>query len=120
MVRQLNASSSSSYRDGDLETFRNLEGLKSLKQLSIVENLDNFDNFCNFEHAEDLENIEHLGQGLTFVHCSAQPEPYLTRNTPFKPSTPPNTPRHLLNTRKITLKQTLNAPPIPKKALTLS
>ena len=33
---------------------------------------------------------------------------------------PPNTPRHLINTRKITPKQTLNAPPIAQKALTLS
>jgi len=60
------------------------------------------------------------GQGLTLVHYSAQPEPFLTRSTPFKPPTPPNTLRHLLNTRKITPKQTLNAPPIPQKALTLS
>ena len=56
-------------------------------------------------------------QGLTPVHFSAQPEPYLTRNTPFPP---PNNPRHLPNTRKQTPKQSLNAPPIPQKALTLS
>jgi len=56
-------------------------------------------------------------QGLTLVHFSAQPEPYLTRNATC---TPPNTPRHLLNTRKTTPKQSLNAPPIPQKALTLS
>ena len=43
------------------------------------------------------------GQGLTLVHFSAQPEPYMTRSTPFKPPTLPNTPRDLLNTRKITL-----------------
>jgi len=30
-------------------------------------------------------------QGLTLVNFSAQPEPYLTRNTPFKPPTPPDT-----------------------------
>jgi len=59
-------------------------------------------------------------QGLTLVHFQAQPEPYLTRNTPFKPPTPPSTPRHLLNTRKITPQQILNAPPIPQKALKLS
>jgi len=59
-------------------------------------------------------------QGLTLVHFSAQPEPFLTRNTPLKPPTPPNTPRHLLNSRKTTPKQTLNAPPVPQKALTLS
>jgi len=64
-----------------------------------------------------VNSMELLRQGLTLVHFSAQPEPYLTRNTPF---TPPNTPRHLLNTRKTTPKQSLNAPPIPQKALTLS
>ena len=53
------------------------------------------------------------GRGLHSSTFSAQPEPYLTRNTPFKPPSPPNTPRHLLNTRKMTPKQTLNAPPIP-------
>jgi len=56
------------------------------------------------------------GQGLTLVHFSAQPEPYLTRNATLYT---PNTPRHLLNTRKITPEQSLNAPPIPQKALTL-
>jgi hypothetical protein len=49
-------------------------------------------------------------QGLTLVHFSAQPKPCLpqtrTLNTPQHPLTP--------------LKQTLNAPPIPQKALTLS
>ena len=55
--------------------------------------------------------------GAYTLHFSAQPEPYLTRNTPF---TTPNTPRHLLNTRKTTRKQSLNATPIPQKALALS
>jgi hypothetical protein len=61
------------------------------------------------------------GQGLTLVHFSAQSEPYVTQNTPFEPArnTTP-TPRHLLNTRNIAPKQTLTAPPIPQKALTLS
>jgi len=57
------------------------------------------------------------GQGLTLVHFSAQPEPHLTRNTPF---IAPNTPRNLLHTRKTTPEQSLNAPPIRQKALTLS
>ena len=53
-------------------------------------------------------------QGLTLVHLSAQPEPFLTNNTP---STPPNTPyKHPLNTPKTTPKCT----PMPQKALTLS
>jgi hypothetical protein len=56
-------------------------------------------------------------QGITLVHYSAPSGPYLRRKTPF---TPPNTPRHLLNTRKVAPKQSLNAPPIPQKALTLS
>jgi hypothetical protein len=34
-------------------------------------------------------------QGLTLVRVSAQPEPFLTQNTPY---TPPNTPSHILNT----------------------
>ena len=63
---------------------------------------------------------ENVRQGLTLVHLSAQPEPYLTRNTPLEPPTPPTIPRHLLKARKITPKQTLNAPPILQKALTLS
>jgi hypothetical protein len=69
-----------------------------------------------------LKRMAHEGsrQGLTLVHFSAQPEPYLTLNTPFKPPTTTNTPRHRLNTRKIIPKQTLNASPIPQKALTLS
>jgi len=49
-------------------------------------------------------------QGLTFVHVSAQPEPFLKQKhnlrTPLCPITPP--------------KQPLNAPPIPQKALKLS
>jgi len=69
--------------------------------------------------SETILSTAHSMQELTLVHFSAQPEPYMTRNTPFKPQNPPNTPRHLLNTRKITPKQTLNAPPIPQKALTL-
>jgi hypothetical protein len=55
----------------------------------------------------------HRGQGLTLVHFLATLEPYLTRNTPFKPPTLPNTPCHLLNTRRITPKQILNATPYP-------
>jgi hypothetical protein len=35
------------------------------------------------------------GQGLTLSHFAAQPEPFLTQNTP---STPPNTSSHLLQT----------------------
>ena len=34
------------------------------------------------------------GQGLTLVHFSTQPEPFLTQNTP---STTPNTAQHPLN-----------------------
>ena len=67
-----------------------------------------------FETADDADAA---GQGVTLIHFSAQPEPYLTRNTPF---TPLNIPRHLLNTRIITPKQSLNTPPIPQKALMLS
>ena len=37
---------------------------------------------------ETLEN-DNLGQGLTLVHPSAQPEPFLTQNTPY---IPPNDP----------------------------
>jgi hypothetical protein len=35
-----------------------------------------------------LEAMNDPRQGLTLVHFSAQPEPYLTRNTPL---TPPDT-----------------------------
>ena len=56
-------------------------------------------------------------QGLTLVHFSAQPEPFPTQNTLFRP---PNTFCHLLTTRKRTPKQSLNAPRIPQKALRLS
>ena len=52
-------------------------------------------------------------QGLTHVHFLAQPEPFLTRNTP---QTHPTTPEHSLKHPK----QPLNAPPVPLKALTLS
>ena len=31
-------------------------------------------------------------QGLTLVHFSAQPEPFLKQNTPWTPLIPPNTP----------------------------
>jgi hypothetical protein len=43
-----------------------------------------------------------------------------TLQTPQHPPTPTNTPRHLPNTRKTIPKQSLNAPTIPHKALTLS
>jgi len=56
-------------------------------------------------------------QGLTLVHFSAQPEPYLTRNAPCTPQTPPDT---CQTPAKTTPTQSLNAPPIPQKALTLS
>jgi len=52
-------------------------------------------------------------QGLTLVYLSAQPEPFLkqkhTLHTPAYPLLPINS-----------LKQPLNAPPFPQKALTLS
>ena len=44
-------------------------------------------------------------QGLTLVHFSAQPEPFLTKNTPYSYA-PHNTPRHLLNTPYTTPKCT--------------
>jgi len=71
----------------------------------------------SFEGALGVRGVRH---GLALVHFSAEPEPYLTRNTPFKPPTPLNNPRHLPITRKIAPKRTLNAPPIPQNALTLS
>jgi hypothetical protein len=43
------------------------------------------------------------GHGLTLVHYSGQPEPFLTHNTP---STPPNTPKHPLNTTETTPRST--------------
>jgi len=55
-------------------------------------------------------------QGPTLVHISAQAEPFLkqklTLHTPLYPLRPPNTPS-ITHT-----KQSLNAPPIPQKALT--
>ena len=48
-------------------------------------------------------------QGLTLVHFSAQPEPFLTQNTPITPH----------NTSSTTPKQLLHAAPIPQKVLTL-
>jgi len=42
-------------------------------------------------------------QGLTLVHFSAQPETFLTQNTPY---TPPHTTSHPFNTPKITYKCT--------------
>ena len=48
------------------------------------------------------------GFTLALVHFSAQPEPCLTQKTPLKPPTLPNTPQHLLNTRKITPQQPLD------------
>jgi hypothetical protein len=45
------------------------------------------------------------GQGLTNVHFSAQPEPFLTRNTP---EIPRNDPWHLLDTSKTTPKHPLS------------
>ena len=36
-------------------------------------------------------------QGLTLVHFSAQPEPFLTQNTPYTPSYPLTSPKHPLN-----------------------
>jgi len=53
------------------------------------------------------------GQGLTLVHFSAQPEPFLTLHTPTYPLIPHNT-------CSMTNNQPLNAPPVPLKALTLS
>ena len=49
-------------------------------------------------------------QGLTLVHFSAQPEPFLTTNTPYTPHDTPLTPH----------KQPIHAPPVPQKALKLS
>ena len=46
-------------------------------------------------------------QGLTLVHFSAQPEPFLTQNNTLHISL------HILNIPK----DPLHAPPIPKKAL---
>jgi len=45
-------------------------------------------------------------KGLTLVHFSAQPEPFLTQNTPFNPN---NIPQHHLRSPI----QPLNAPLIP-------
>jgi len=54
------------------------------------------------EEEEDAkEDIEHLiaeiqdereRQGLTLVHFSAQPEPFLTQDTPYTPRNTPDTP----------------------------
>ena len=41
-----------------------------------------------------MEPLRGGRQGLTLVHFSARPEPFLTENTP---STPPNPPLHPLN-----------------------
>jgi len=44
----------------------------------------------------DIANIlSSLRQGLTLVHFSAKPEPFLTHNTPESPNTRP---KHPLNT----------------------
>jgi len=40
------------------------------------------------------ELLVYCGQGLTLVHFSAQPEPFLTQNTPY---TPLNTTENALN-----------------------
>ena len=55
--------------------------------------------------------------GLTLVHFSAQPEPFLTPN---RPHTPHNTTKHPLNTPKHPPKQHRYAPPMPQNALPLS
>ena len=39
-------------------------------------------------------NLVGLRQGLTLVHFSAQPEPFLAQKTPW---TPPHTPQHRVN-----------------------
>jgi len=52
-------------------------------------------------------------QGLTLFHFSAEPEPFLTRNTPC---TPNNTAQHPIDNPK----QPLYAPPIPQEVNTLS
>jgi len=48
-----------------------------------------------------MDSSSDPGQGRTLVHFSAQPEPYLTRNTPFKrptsPNIPPTPPKHPQN-----------------------
>jgi len=62
----------------------------------------------------DKNLLTPCGQGLTLVHFSAQPEPFLTQHTPCTPSknslTPPE---HPLNNPEM-------QPPISQKALTLS
>ena len=50
-----------------------------------------------------------VGQGLTLVHFSAQPEVFLTQNTPY---TPPNTHNHPLNTSQTPHEQPPNATPV--------
>jgi len=56
-------------------------------------------------------------QGLTLLHFSAQPKPFLTQNTPY---TAPITPHDLINTSQTPPKLALDATPNPQKALTLS
>ena len=61
-------------------------------------------------HLHPSSSLYGLGQGLTLVHFSAQPEPCLTQGNTL----------HTLNTPLTRATQPLRAPPIPYKALKLS
>jgi len=57
-----------------------------------------------------MSGMTTLAQGLTLVHFSAQPEPFLQQKHTL------HIPQHLPTPRK----EPLNAPPIPQKPLTFS
>ena len=79
--------------NGQLGTFGSVTQIKSLP-----------------ENRSDMFDVAIAGQGLTLVHISAQPEPFLSQNTPLRPP----------DTSQRPPKYSLKAPPIPHKALTLS